>query len=281
MCFNNASRLRPTSIPCPNCRKLVSTNAHECIHCGLKRPGLYGSIPILGELIRSRLSFVDGIILMCVALYMLGIALDLPNALTFGGVFGTLSPSSQALYQLGMGGRLPWQAGQWWTLITATYLHGSILHILFNMLWLRRTGHWVEELYGASRFLMIYTFAGLSGSLASVLAGTSFFVGASGAVFGLFGALIYYGRNRGGTFGSTIFRQIALLAAISFGFGLVMPGVDNWGHLGGFMGGLLAAFAFSYEERKRQTLSMHIAATLTLAFVAVCFILMILHFLIR
>lgn len=278
---NKSSRLRPASIPCPNCRKLVSANASECIHCGLKRPGFYGSVPVLGELIRSNISFVDGIILVCFALYALSIALDVSGAMTFNGIFGILSPSTKALYKVGMGGSIPWQAGDWWTLITATYLHGGILHILFNMLWLRRTGRWVEELFGVSRFLIIYTFAGLVGSIASVLAGTPFFVGASGAIFGLFAALIYYGRNRGGTFGSAIFRQIAFLAVISFGLGLVMPGVDNWGHLGGLVAGLLAAVVLGYEEKKRQTLAMHIAATLTLAFVAICFMLMLIHFFLK
>jgi rhomboid protease GluP len=274
----NPSRLHPASIPCPRCRKLVSANTPQCIHCGLKRPGFYGSVPILGELIRGSLSFVNGIVLVCFLLFALSIALDLPNAMNFTSIFSILSPSNAVLYQLGMSGRIPWLAGEWWTLITATYLHGSILHILFNMLWLRRTGAWVEELYGASRFIIIYTFAGLVGSATSVLAGTPLFVGASGAIFGLFGALIFYGRHRGGTFGSAIFRQVAILAVISFGFGLVMPNVDNWGHLGGFIGGLLAAFVLSYEERKRQTLEMHIGAVLTLIFVAVCFAFMLFNF---
>jgi rhomboid protease GluP len=275
---NTPSKLRPASIPCPSCRKLVSAIASECIHCGLKRPGLYGTIPVLSDLIRSKISFVDGIVLGCFVLYALGIALDLPKALSYGGIFGTLSPSSEALYKLGMGGRIPWQLGRWWTLITATYLHGGILHILFNMLWLRRTGHWVEELFGASRFLIIYTLAGMVGSTVSILAGTSLFVGASGAIFGLFGALIYYGRQRGGTFGSAIFKQTAILAAISFVLGLVMPGVDNWGHLGGFIGGFASAIVLSYEEKKHQTLGMHIAATLILALVIICFGLMFVNF---
>ena len=271
-------KLRLASIPCPNCRKLVSANAVECIHCGLKRPGTYGSIPILGDLIRSKISFVDGIVLACFVLYALGIVLDLPQAISYGGIFGTLSPSNEVLYKLGMGGRIPWQLGRWWTLLTATYLHGGILHILFNMLWLRRTGHWVEELFGASRFIIIYTLAGILGSLVSMLAGTSFFVGASGAIFGLFGALIFYGRQRGGTFGSAIFKQTAILAVISFVLGLVMPGVDNWGHLGGFIGGVLAALALSYEEKKRQTLQMHIIATLVLVLVIICFTLVFINF---
>jgi rhomboid protease GluP len=101
----------------------------ECIHCGLKRPGFYPSVPILGELIRGSLTFVDGITLLCFALYALGIALDMPNAMTFNGIFSMLSPSNEVLYRLGMGGLVPLLAGRWWTLLTATYLHGSILHI--------------------------------------------------------------------------------------------------------------------------------------------------------
>ena len=274
----NPSSLRPASIPCPRCRKLVSANTPKCIHCGLKRPGFYGSVPVLGELIRGSLSFVDGIVVLCFALYVLSLALDLQATMTFNGLFDILSPSSEALYKLGMGGRIPWLAGEWWTLITATYLHANVLHILFNMVWLRRTGAWVEELFGASRFVMIYTFSGLVGSATSVLAGTPFFIGASGAIFGLFGALIYYGLHRGGTFGSAIFKQIAILAVIAFVFGLVMTNVDNWGHVGGFMGGLLAAIALSYEERKSQTLGMHIGAALTLVFVALCFTFMLVTF---
>jgi rhomboid protease GluP len=267
-------------MPCPSCRRLISINASACIHCGLKRPRIYTSIPVLNDLIRDRVAFTDGLILVNFLLFALAIALDFPTALTFGtgGIFGILSPSNEALYKIGMGGVIPLQMGYWWTLITATYLHGGILHILFNMLWLRRTGPWVEELFGASRFIVIYTCAGLVGSLVSILAGTPLFVGASGAIFGLFGALIYYGKNRGGTYGSAIFRQIAGLAAISFGFGFFMPNVDNWGHLGGFAGGLLAAILLGYEEKKRQSLGIHIAATLTLVFIIVCFAMMLINF---
>ncbi len=234
--------------------------------------------PILGGLIRGEISFVDGIVVFCFALYILSIALDISGALKFGGLFGILSPTSASLSKLGSGGVIALLNGRWWTLITANYLHGSILHIAFNMLWLRQIGFWAEDLFGASRFIVIYTVAGLLGSIGSTIAGTPAFVGASGAIFGLFGALIYYGRHRGGTYGSAIFRQILIWAAIAFIFGLVMPGVDNWGHAGGFVGGFLMAMLLGYQEKKRQPLSQHIAAMLTLIAIAVCFVFMIIHF---
>jgi len=257
---------------------LVSANADKCINCGLKKPGLYTRLPVLGELIRGNLSFVDGIIVVCFLLYVLALALDFPKTISFSNIFALLSPTNEALYKIGMGGARSWQAGRWWTLLTTTYLHGGILHILFNMMWLRQLGRWVEELFGASRFIILYTFSGLIGSILSALAGTNFFVGASGAIFGLFGALIYYGRSRGGTFGSNLFRQILIWAAISFIFGLVMPGIDNWGHLGGFLGGLLMAWLLGYQEKNRQSLGHHLGAIFTLAIIVACFGMMLVFF---
>jgi rhomboid protease GluP len=221
---------------------------------------------------------VEYIILTCFALYVLSMALDIPGALRIGGLFSTLAPTSASLYKLGMGGLVSWQAGRWWSLLTANYLHGSILHILFNMLWLRQIGPLVEELFGASRFLVIYTVAGLLGSIFSTLAGTPFFIGASGAVFGLFGALIAYGLRRGGTFGTGLFRQMALWAAIGFVLGLLMPNTDNWGHLGGLVAGLVLGALLGYQERTRQKLIHHIAALAALVLIVACFTLMVIAF---
>jgi len=209
---------------------------------------------------------------------MLSLALDLTGAVVWGNIFSILSPNSKVLFRLGMGGAIPLLEGRWWTLITANYLHGSILHIAFNMFWLRRIAPWVVVLFGKSRMWIIYTVSGLIGALISAFAGTPFYVGASGAIFGLFGALIYYGRYRGGTFGTNIFRQVLILAGISFIFGLAMPGVDNWGHLGGFSGGVIAGIIVGYEERNQQRLWHHIVAAIMIVLVAICFMFMVATF---
>jgi rhomboid protease GluP len=264
---------------CPRCGRLISVSSTACVHCRLPRPAWFTAVPILGDLIRGEGSFIGGITIMCFALYALALMLNLGGAMTFSGLFGILAPTGESLYQIGMGGRIPWQAGRWWTPLTATYLHGSLLHIAFNMLWLRNIGPLVEELYGASRFFILYTIAGLTGAAFSVLSGTPFFVGASGAIFGLFSALILYGRLRGGTFGTGLMRTMLIYAGIGFAFGLLMPGVvDNWGHLGGLVGGLITAWALGYEERSKQSLLHHLLAMLLIVFVAACFLMMVVTF---
>jgi len=270
------SNNRRAAVPCPNCRQLVSVRAERCMNCGLPRPGMISNLPVLRELLRGEVSFVDGLVMICFMLYVLALGLDISQISLGGGLFNLLAPSGEALYRLGMGGAYPLvYEGRWWTVLTATYLHGSLLHILFNMMWLRQIGHWVEQLFGASRFIIIYTLAGVIGALLSSLIGTPFLVGASGSVFGLYGALLYYGRSRGGIYGSNLFRQAVIWAVFGFAFSLFSPRVDIWGHVGGFIGGLLVSLLLGYEEKQRQTLWHHAGALLTLAFIILCFVLVL------
>jgi rhomboid protease GluP len=227
----------------------------------------------------GRFNFPRDIAIVCGVMYVLSLVVDLPRefGIELSGInslLSIISPTPKALYELGMSGSIAWKDGRWWTIVTANYLHSGLLHIGFNLFWLLRIGLWVRELFGAARFWIIYTLAGVCGSLVSILAGTPFFVGASGAIFGLFGALIYYGRYCGGTFGSSMFRQISILALIGLLFGFTVPGVDNWGHLGGFAGGLIVAFLVGSEEMNQQTLTHLLVAYLLLIFALVCFGLM-------
>jgi rhomboid protease GluP len=139
---------------------------------------------------------------------------------------------------------------RWWTVLSASYLHGSLLHILFNLMWIRQLASAVGELYGPGRMVIIYTAAGAVGFTASSFAGEVFrfvpirllqggdlTVGASAPIFGLLGALVYYGRRTGSTLASS---QAWTWAIAMFVFGLIMPGIDNYAHAGGFAGGFLA-----------------------------------------
>jgi rhomboid protease GluP len=274
----NKNRKQPSTTPCPRCLRLISIQANECIHCGLKNPRFYLAIPLLKNLARGEISFIKGIIMVCFGLYIVSIAFNFGLREMASNPLAILSPNFDSLQRLGMGGRIPLINGGWWTLLTAVFLHGNFLHIFFNMWWLRDLGPQVEREYGPSRFLVIYIIAGIAGSILSALAGTSFFVGASGAIFGLFGALVYYGWHRGGTFGSAIYRRTLFWAGLLFLFGLVSPNVDNWGHLGGFIGGFMMSLIMRYEERLRQTLGHHLAALLAMALLAVCFSLMLVNF---
>jgi rhomboid protease GluP len=279
MSQQNSNQKKIKTTVCPNCRKILTNPSGKCIYCGFRFPRITASLPILNDLMRENISFVNSITITCGILYVLALALDLPAGLQVGGIFNMFSPSPTSLLKLGMGGYVPLLYGEWWTLVTATYLHGSVLHILFNMLWLRQLGPLVENLYGASRFFLIYTISGVMGALISALIGkTPFFVGASGAVFGLFSALIYYGIQRRGSFGTAIFRQMILWAAIALVLGFTRSGVDNLGHIGGLLGGFLCSWILDFQERSRQKLAHHLGALALLAFVAVCFLMMVVNF---
>lgn len=133
------------------------------------------------------------------------------------------------------------EAGEWWRLLTPMFLHIGFLHLLTNTLALYYLGITVERLYGSLRFLVIYVTAGFFGALASFLFTPSLSAGASGAIFGLFGALLYFGTVYRHLFFRTMGMNVISLIIVNLLFGLLVPGIDNAGHIGGLVGGFLAA----------------------------------------
>jgi rhomboid protease GluP len=170
-----------------------------------------------------------------------------------GNLGGFLSPGQTSLMLLGATGTYPIdQFGRWWTLISANYLHGGILHIIFNLMALRQIAPWVSNEYGASRMFSIYTLGGIIGYVVSYLAGVPFTIGASAAVCSLIGALLYYGKSRGGAYGSSVYREVSGWVISLFIFGMIFPGINNWGHGGGIIGGIIASALLGYNERRRE-----------------------------
>jgi rhomboid protease GluP len=187
------------------------------------------------------------------------------------GMFGLFAPSSEALWTLGATGAIPWQLGRWWTVITAMYLHGGVLHILFNVMWIRQLGPAVEQLYGPARLLVIFTAAGAFGFVVSNAVAVPLTVGASGATFGLLGALVAFGQKRGGLFGRLVLREYGVWAVILFVYGLLPgTGVNNWAHAGGFAGGFAAGWLLALAERRAESTADHLlaGASIVLTFVA-------------
>ncbi|HWQ82988.1 MAG TPA: rhomboid family intramembrane serine protease [Anaerolineales bacterium] len=276
--MSHSTESHRSTFHCPRCGRLISYHARSCLYCKLPRPSLFANLPLLRELMHGDMRLGEGIFITCIALYFTAILLDIGGSLNSSGLFGLLAPSSGSLYRLGMGGAIPWNLGRWWTLVTATYLHGGLLHIVFNLMWLRSIGPLVEELFGRSRFFIIYTLAGVGGVALSTLMGTPFTVGASGSIFGLLAALIYYGRIRGGTFGAGIMRTMLIYAGIGLVLGFLAPNVDNWGHVGGLLIGFAAAAVLGYEERAKQSLTHHLVASGFLLFVLVAFTIMVVLF---
>ncbi len=261
------------SILCPNCGKLISASAESCVHCGAKNPNLWGLAGHLRNLFGGQTSFIPIIAATCIGLYVISLLLDPKAIMQPRGFMGLLAPSGRSLYNLGMTGDISLNNGRWWTLITAIYLHGGLLHIAFNVLWIRQLGPHVEEFYGVSRSFLIFTIAGVAGFILSSYAGNQFTLGASGSIFGLLGALVHYGRKRGGAFGTAIYKQTGQWAIVLFIFGFLFPNIDNFAHAGGFIGGYLAATVLGFTEIKRETRQHQMLALAAIGITVVSFLL--------
>lgn len=204
------------------------------------------------------LNFPHVITVFCGALYVLCLALDPAAILQPSGMMNILAPSGQSSFLAGASGSIPvFRFGNWWTVITAVYLHGNLLHIIFNMMWVRQLGPVVEDLFGPYRLFVIFTVAGATGFIASSIMGSTLTLGASGSIFGLLAAAIAYGRR----VGSDLFtRQFLQWALIMFVFGIIVPGIDNWAHGGGFVGGYVTAWLFGRSPIEREGLSAYVLA---------------------
>ena len=234
-------RQRTGSVLCSSCGVLVGVDDATCYNCGRRNPGLWGWAPALRAL-GSDLGFMPFMIGACGAIYVLSLALS-------GGSFGgMLSPGFAVLDYLGNSGAVPvWRYHRWSTLLSAGWLHGNLLHIVFNMMWVRQLVPSTAELYGPGRTVIIYTAASISGFfLSSTIGwffpqmpffGAPYTVGASASIFGLLGAVVYYGRRSGSSMASSQAWSYALTAGA---MGFILPGVDNAAHIGGFAGGYLA-----------------------------------------
>lgn len=237
------------SMICPECGKLIGVGEVKCPFCGAWRPGLYGWTPALQRLFGLKLDLVSLIVMCCITLYVTSLVLQPEALLEVGGLFSFLSPGQRALYQLGMTGGIAWQQGWWWTPLSAIYLHGSVLHIFFNVMWIRSLGPMVTDAYGPARAFVLFSLAGVAGFLLSNTLSRNPSIGASGAIFGLLAAMIVYGRKRGGTAMTMQFWQWAI---IMFAMGFVMSGVNNWAHAGGFAGGWVTAEAMRFSEKRES-----------------------------
>jgi rhomboid protease GluP len=156
-----------------------------------------------------------------------------------------LNPSSKLLYDWGADYGPATLAGEYWRIITSTFLHGGAMHIGMNMYVLSDVGRGVERLYGTSKFLVIYLLAGIGGSVVSLFFNPEIIsVGASGAVFGCFGAFLMIIRGHSKSFDKaylqSITRSLIFLLAFNLIWGFSRKGIDNYAHIGGFFAGVLA-----------------------------------------
>ena len=245
------------SVVCPSCGSLVGVRDDRCYSCGRANPGLWGFAPALRQL-GADFGFVPFVVGASAVLYALMLLVPGRQAATGGLSF--LVPSTQAMVIFGASGFLPvFRDGAWWTVLSASWLHGSFLHILFNMMWVRDLGPTMVDLIGAPRTIIIYVLSGVAGfCLSSAMpwlglpipgfGGATLTLGASASIFGLLGALVHYGRKSGSRL---IHGQALNYAIVLFVMGFIIPGIDNTAHAGGFLGGYAVSAFFNPLAREK------------------------------
>lgn len=230
---------RTTVRMCRSCRTLVEGGAADCPACGasLRDVPRGGVIRGMSLLFPGRPS-VSVLLLTANALMML-----VTVALSGAGLGALWSPAGKDLWILGgKWGDSIFLEGEWWRLVTANYLHGGILHLVFNSMALATLGPLIEEAFGARRLFAIYTVSGIAGFLASAwFRPQSLSIGASGAIYGLLGFAVVYGRWRAGAGARALTDQLTQWLL----YGLMMffiPGIDSIAHLGGLVPGGILGF---------------------------------------
>jgi len=238
---------------CPICRKLISLDETKCPYCGTSRPGSWMHHNPLARLFADPAQLIKAIIILNVAMFALTVVMNVQvlnfslNPLTF------LSPDRRILVIFGATGKGPIdELHRWWSLLSANYLHGGLLHILLNMMVLRQIAMLVAREYGLYRMFTIYTMGGIIGFCFSYIGDTHVTIGASAAICSLIGAALYYGKSRGGSYGEAIFKQLGVWAITLLFLGWLVPVIDNWGHGGGIAAGILLGLLLGYQEKGRE-----------------------------
>lgn len=223
---------------CPVCRALVPRAARKCTECGVGLARVRA--PGIGRLVSAILpggTAVTGLLVLVNGLFFLLVLLVPTESAVPGGFSRLLRADSTVLLRYGAGwGPLVFELGEWWRLVTPIFLHGGLLHFVFNTMVLMQLGPLVEEEYGTERFMVVYLLSGITGNLASQFFGNRPTVGASSAIMGLMGLLLVYGFRRGGVFGQSLRTAMSRYAIYVLIFSL-LPGVDLLSHAGGFLGG--------------------------------------------
>lgn len=247
-------RQRSGSVICTSCGVLVGVDDDRCYNCNRWNPGLWGFAPALRSL-GQDLGFVPFVIGTCGVVYVLTLLFS-QGAIGTGGLFSLFSPSGVALFLFGASGSEPvFQFNRWWTVLSAGWLHGGLLHIFLNMMALRQLAPSTADLFGPGRMVIIYVAGSVAGFALSsiagefipplviiprliVISGSSFTVGSSASIAALIGAILAYGHRSGSGLARQYAMQYVVMLLI---MGFLFPRIDNFAHAGGFGGGYLVA----------------------------------------
>ena len=186
-----------------------------------------------------------GIILICTVMFFITAILN--------GNLTSISPST--LIKFGANTAMYTKSGEYWRLLTCVFLHAGIIHLSCNMYSLYVIGPQVESFYGKIKYLFIYLFSGITGSILSLAFSSDYSVsiGASGAIFGLLGATLYFGYHYRVYLGNALKSQIVPIIFLNLGIGFLISGIDNFAHIGGLIGGIFASMAVGVTDKSSKS----------------------------
>jgi len=227
---------------CPECRSLVGRNERKCPECGQSLAGV--SAPGMGRAVANVLPGVSSAVSLIMLVNGLWFVLMMMSAIRAGSGGGIFGFDVEMMAQFGAGVSRPrmltsgaMTGGEWWRFITPIFIHGGLIHFLFNSFLLLQLGKLAEEIFGTTRFWVFYLLCGISGSLASQLPRFVITVGASGAILGMVGLLMVYGYRSGGGLGHAM--RALTMRLIIYTMILSFMGIDHLNHIGGFACGAL------------------------------------------
>ena len=162
------------------------------------------------------------------------------------------------------------QNGEWYRLFSCIFVHAGILHLMLNMYALYVIGGQMESYLGKLKYAFVFLLSGLVGSLFSLIFTNSVSVGASGAIFGLLGSLLYFGYHYRLVLGNSLKHDIIPVILVNLLIGLMIPGVDVWAHIGGLVGGVFATMAVGVPGKinKRSIINGTICLALLIGFLS-------------
>lgn len=169
-------------------------------------------------------------------------------------IFGNGSTNIMTLLNFGASYPPLVRGGEYWRLISSSFLHIGIVHLVLNMYALYIIGSQLEGFLGRTKYLVVYLGSAILGNLLSILfLGNSISAGASGAIFGLFGSLLYFGYHYRIYLGNVLHSQLIPILIINFILGFVLSGIDIYSHIGGFVGGLLITMALGIPNKSNTS----------------------------
>ena len=242
---------------CPQCRAFITSDDKICPYCDTKQGAraVDRRLPdaLLGGLLPADRMVTMLLLMVNTALYAATLIVTLQSGgmAGGGGMLGIGTIDSATLTKFGANVFLFVNAGQWWRLVTAGFLHISLIHVAMNMWSLFSIGAMVEEIFGTSRMTAIWIVSTITGFGASFYINHGFSAGASAGLFGLIGAMIAFGvQHKTSAFAQAAKSAFLQTAAINLVIGFMgyFP-IDNWAHIGGLAGGFGVAMLSGIDNK--------------------------------